>query len=648
MDPLFSRLHISDADKGGPRTPPRNKMRISQQLINVPSQSAQRCISGSVSPVLPLSTTNGSRLVPASSSCHDAGYKRSMFSSIGRSCGSTRMATRLDSYHSSGINLNISLTTVKQTIEKTNCQTVCNTGHPKPQDFRTTRNNTIVKNLEYEDDYLVPSFTIGNGQHNTNRGSFPTLSTNVYQKQLKLTDKDMTRENKQNTLMTNDIARESTPCYSSDRGRFSELSNEDVSPSIKRSLLIDEHQMLHDPNIRLPLKRKCFQENMSNKYGTKKIWTLLGEDRKIDRGTRKALAPINISAEDHRSLRDPGKIGDNLETDFLSRFNITVGKVSQIIGPEQYCIARRTIIRFDFIASDYPNDYLTPESVSLYPRNTTETTKGFPVTTLRIASINQAESPDLLTEDGFYKLKKSPSEDMYPHLDHQKENNDTEKIYNPTLIDLPPPPPPTVNGGKQPQWCFLPPPPPGNQWLVPIRSPSEGLIYKPLAGLSPPPVSLMPSVYGMSLTPSNADFLTGGYNIPTSYQQGIGLYPNTSLLTSYGFPAIGRQICSPAIDDSVNYSKNACNIESDLQGSSEDERKKGDALPLFPTTPMKSHHGGVGDSVEGVDVASHVDNASRGNGDDKEGENSNSIGRFPPLTTVHVLRMLRVGMESDS
>ena len=67
MDPLFPRLHISDTDKGGgPRTPPRNKMAISHQL-NLPSQ---RCISGSVSPILPLSTNNGSSLVPATSSYH--------------------------------------------------------------------------------------------------------------------------------------------------------------------------------------------------------------------------------------------------------------------------------------------------------------------------------------------------------------------------------------------------------------------------------------------------------------------------------------------------------------------------------------------------------------------------------------------------
>ncbi|KAJ0788269.1 putative protein EARLY FLOWERING 3 [Helianthus annuus] len=572
MDPLFPRLHISDADKGDPRTPPRNKMAISQQF-NVPSQSGQRFVSGSVSPVLPLSTNNGNRLGPStSSSYHDANYKRSMLSSFGRSCGSTRMATRLDSYHSSGINLNISLTTVKQTIETTNCQTLCNTGHPKPQEFRTTRNNTIVKKLEYEDDYLVPSFTFGNAQHDTNRGSF---STNVYQKQLKITDKEITHENKQNTMTSKDIAREPMPCYNSDRGRFSEMLNEDVSPSIKKRILIDEPQTSHDPSTRLPLKRKGFQENMVYKDGTKNIWTFLGDNRKVDRDTHEALATVNKSEEDHGFLHlgDARKTTNRLETNFLSGFNINPGEVSQIIGPEQYCIARRTIIQQQRVFQS-----------QLFELH-------------RLIKVQKilAESPDLLIENSFYKLKKSPSEDMFPHLFHGKQNNDTGKIYNPNLVDLPPPPPPpppTINGGKQPPWCFLPTPPPGNQWLVPVRSPSEGLVYKPLAGASPPPLGLMPPVYGMSLTPSNADFLTNGYNIPTSYQQGISVFPSTSLLTSYGFPAITKHISSPVIDDSVNYSKNsktACNIESDLQGSSgssSNERKKGDELPLFPTTPM--------------------------------------------------------------
>ncbi|GKC56960.1 hypothetical protein Tco_1084558, partial [Tanacetum coccineum] len=96
------------------------------------------------------------------------GYKRSVFSSFGHSRGSTRMATRLDSYHSGGVNLNISLTTVKQTIETTECQTLCNTGQLKPgdyslfkpKDFRSTRNSAIKK-IEDEDDYLLPSLSFG-------------------------------------------------------------------------------------------------------------------------------------------------------------------------------------------------------------------------------------------------------------------------------------------------------------------------------------------------------------------------------------------------------------------------------------------------------------------------------------------------------
>lgn len=37
MGPMFPRLHVNDADKGGPRAPPRNKMALYEQL-SIPSQ----------------------------------------------------------------------------------------------------------------------------------------------------------------------------------------------------------------------------------------------------------------------------------------------------------------------------------------------------------------------------------------------------------------------------------------------------------------------------------------------------------------------------------------------------------------------------------------------------------------------------------
>lgn len=37
LEPMFPRLHVNDADKGGPRAPPRNKMALYEQL-SIPSQ----------------------------------------------------------------------------------------------------------------------------------------------------------------------------------------------------------------------------------------------------------------------------------------------------------------------------------------------------------------------------------------------------------------------------------------------------------------------------------------------------------------------------------------------------------------------------------------------------------------------------------
>lgn len=56
MDPLFPRLHINDADKGGPRPPPRNKMALCEQYNVHPQSSKLR--SGPI-PMLPLPPTNG-------------------------------------------------------------------------------------------------------------------------------------------------------------------------------------------------------------------------------------------------------------------------------------------------------------------------------------------------------------------------------------------------------------------------------------------------------------------------------------------------------------------------------------------------------------------------------------------------------------
>ncbi|KAJ9568401.1 hypothetical protein OSB04_004367 [Centaurea solstitialis] len=608
MDPLFPRLHISDTDKGGgPRTPPRNKMAISHQL-NLPS--SQRCISsGSVSPPIlpPLSTNNGTSLVPATatSSYHDGSYKRSVFSSFGSSCGSTRLATRLDSYHSSGINLNISLTTVKQTIETTNCQTLCNNGHLKrsdyclfkPQDLKNTT-TSLIKKPEDEDDYLVPSLSFGNGQY---RGKFPTLTTNSHIKHptIKPTDKDVIQDNKLNAA----ILTKEPMSYYSDRLRFSEMLSGELAPSSPRkaNILVDEPQMLHDSSLRLPLKRKNFQETIKEgifeepELGTRKTtgskWSLLGDDHKTDHEDLALITKCNEDDHGCLQLGDLGKNGDISETNFILCHNITPKEVSEIIGQEQYYKARRTIVQQQKIFQS-----------QLFELH-------------RLIKVQKllAESPDLILEDTFYKLKKLPSsEDIFQNLDHHhhRHHEATSLTFplqttlpkplhhlttTPNPLDLhppPPPPPPPPPAAKQPPWCFLPPP--GNQWLIPVKSPSEGLVYKPYTGPYPPPppppppsLTLMPPIYGGELIAGAGS----GYNIPATYPPGLNIFPATATTSLYGLPAAvaAKRPCSPTIIEYNNNNnkppiKNPCNIEPELQTY---ERKKGGdhELPLFPVTP---------------------------------------------------------------
>ncbi|MCD7448107.1 hypothetical protein HAX54_038201 [Datura stramonium] len=181
-------------------------------------------------------------------------------------------------------------------------------------------------------------------------------------------------------------------------------------------------------------------------------------------------------------------------------------------------------------------------------------------------------------------------------------------------------------------------PPPGYQWLVPIRSPSEGLVYKPYTGPCPPPGGIIAPVYGscrpVTLSPIGEDFANVPYSVPTSHKQGVGIFPSPpifdqSCIQPCSMPVIKPSASSSAIEQinplsrirssekenspfmhDVNlvrpYQK-SCNIScqksmvmsdcdrtfqadrgSDMQGntaSSPPERVQKDALSLFPITP---------------------------------------------------------------
>ena len=54
--PMFPRLHVNDAEKGGPRAPPRNKMALYEQF-SIPSQKFNPRL-------LPRKPNSSSNIVP--------------------------------------------------------------------------------------------------------------------------------------------------------------------------------------------------------------------------------------------------------------------------------------------------------------------------------------------------------------------------------------------------------------------------------------------------------------------------------------------------------------------------------------------------------------------------------------------------------
>ncbi|XP_055832372.1 ELF3-like protein 2 isoform X2 [Solanum dulcamara] len=182
-------------------------------------------------------------------------------------------------------------------------------------------------------------------------------------------------------------------------------------------------------------------------------------------------------------------------------------------------------------------------------------------------------------------------------------------------------------------------PPPGYQWLVPIRSPSEGLVYKPYTGPCPPPGGIIAPAYGscrpVTLSPPiGGDFANVPYNVPTSHKQGVGIFPgpvifDPSCIQPYSMPVVKPSASSSAIEQmnplsrirssekenspfmhdanlvrphqksrNISFQKSAVMSDcdriiqadrgSDMQGStasSPPERVQKDALALFPITP---------------------------------------------------------------
>ncbi|XP_059454927.1 protein EARLY FLOWERING 3-like [Corylus avellana] len=228
---------------------------------------------------------------------------------------------------------------------------------------------------------------------------------------------------------------------------------------------------------------------------------------------------------------------------------------------------------------------LDPTHVTLYSQQRVFAVQVFELH--RLIKVQQliAESPNLLLEDGTFlgkasltvtPAKKLPLKYVLKppsHIVKGKDNSENpnhkmefsaENAVGKTCLS-------SVKNGSQPSnygpypghlqpatmatgnnmgpWSFHQSP--GHQWLIPVVSPSEGLIYKPYPG-----PGYMGTVCGgagpFSPAPLTGNFMNPAYGVPASpHHQGIGNLPGTTPLGHSYLPLYGMPVMNPAMSGSV-------------------------------------------------------------------------------------------------
>ncbi|CAM0953401.1 unnamed protein product [Alopecurus aequalis] len=240
-------------------------------------------------------------------------------------------------------------------------------------------------------------------------------------------------------------------------------------------------------------------------------------------------------------------------------------------------------------------------------------------------------------EDNTEGNQASPSQDDDDVIEFQHNNN--QAASNGAVSSNPPAtmPAPPDSDKQNNNWCAPPPP---NQWLVPVMSPSEGLVYKPYAGPCPPAGSFLAPFYAgcapLSLPSTAGDFMASPYGIPMPHHhhqpQHMGVVGGPPPMPPMYFPPFSMPVMNnPVVSASAveqvshaaparpeHFSRTSCNMrneamsggvwrfhssaarDSERQGSSaasspfdrQQQQQQGEARGALPPPPIPASSAG--------------------------------------------------------
>lgn len=505
MGPMFPRLHVNDTEKGGPRAPPRNKMALYEQL-SIPSQR----FNGGVLPFNPNSNANA---LPPSSSTPGTMNERATFSN-----------QRLQQEH---------------------------------------------KRRHEDDDFTVPIFDQQSGTSQRHIGN---------------------HQNRENESVT--------PFGAPFSGRLANVQN---ARQINKPQKENSHDFARSAsnqpsrqNPKVPLKETNESSSFNHRHASKNVNS---RDYRVDsqadntlwgdsgvnvankasgyENTSVPLMEVQVQQEALRSpndLTNADAVSETSMVDSICGVDVSPDDVVGIIGQKHFWKARRAIVNQQRVFA-----------VQVFELH-------------RLIKVQKliAGSPQLLFEERAFlakppkvtPIKKIPIEYITKHQNDEnaleKPNDETEfsaenAVGKASLS--------SVQNGSQTTYCrpfsgnplLVPPPadmgawnynpPPGHQWLIPVMSPSEGLVYKPYPG-----PGFMNPVYGGCGPMSGHNF--GPYGAPPPDHGPTGVHPFGPPASHGYFPAYNTP--PPAKETEVQVS---------TASSRSDKTRNRNPLPLFPTSP---------------------------------------------------------------
>ncbi|KAK7349224.1 hypothetical protein VNO77_06419 [Canavalia gladiata] len=638
ISPMFPRLHVKDADKGGPKAPPRNKMALYEQF-SIPSQNF-----ASRSSLFSLSLRNCT--VPTSSS-HVGSSQNFQF------CTSNApyiMAEKIQPCNSRKTNLtklmqDDSINNRKTPDDGEDAFITSGSAHGKNSCC------SIIQNDKDEDKigcFNLSSSVKTKSQISLKKGN---SSTAIELKSAQYGKNQMQEHTEMSLIGLK--PKEGPPQPLDGFGDMTDTSLISLVKGRKTKAMSKEHRSLKDEIRSISVDSlKTFQ---GSSVHTHEEHAAFGDkinlrDRHIEKSATSDIPKCHVKLEiGKRCFLDKGDGNEDEETyrncyalnkaspECTFSMDISPDNIVGVIGEKQFWKARRTMINqqkiFAVQVFELHRLIKVQRLIAGSPHILVEDNPLLNKPQQKTLVPNKSQS-DLVSEQPSLVVKLD-SKSAKAHSVELAKNNAIGKIPIPyvnyiskghanQLSDYGHPlgnlavAYEDINSKQCSKYIY---PAPGNQWLVPVMSPSEGLVYKPIIGPCPPNAGFMAPIYGtMSFNPGNKD--DSDSNLAPGSHQKFGILSSTSLPQflpppfmhspsisaspveqtgqsngSENHHSCGEVNSGMVYQNSSNMSSHTSqamprNISSmkdkELQrstASSPSKRMKRDVLPLFPVTP---------------------------------------------------------------